>query len=234
MEIKKTTAVVVGMAMLGLVAAVAFLLGRESNRSAAEAPPVATVAPVAVPAAVPLAPTPPPVVPVVPAETPAAKPADVRQKPEAPQAHAAAPSTPGATPAAPASEAAAVKQYFVEVAAIQASGPAGDANEFANHLLTAAMAGDSSGFGSLIHTAEAGMAKARALRVPAACQDYHRKMLGLLGESATMLRTLRSAIQGQDSEALAGIATSATELQSRTEALQADEKALKARFAIDD
>jgi hypothetical protein len=85
--------------------------------------------------------------------------------------------------------------------------------------MSAAMEGDTSGFDKLIHTAEAGVARAQALSVPAPCAGYHREMLSVLGESVQMLRTVKGALGGQDIDALQSLTGKAQALQGRVDHL---------------
>jgi hypothetical protein len=134
------------------------------------------------------------------------------------------------TPAS--SEAAAVRDYFAQMQAIQTVSPTNDTGEFANKLLTASMAGDTSGFDDLVKVAEAGASQARAITPPAACADYHQKLIAMLGESVDMVRTLKRAIATNNSTALTALAASGTSLQARANALEDEAKLIKTRFGL--
>ena len=116
--------------------------------------------------------------------------------------------------------------------AIQSKGLAGDPTEVANKLLASSMAGDSSGFDGLIRAAQSGEDRARALQVPAACAELHRKTLALLHDGTALTRSLQTAIGKQDADALTSLAVSASSLQSRAEALEQEEKAIKTKLGL--
>jgi len=124
-----------------------------------------------------------------------------------------------------------VRAYFAQMAALQ-TGPTGDPTELANKLLASAMGGDPSAFDSFIQTAQDAADKARALSVPAACADYHREMLALLDDGLTLMHALKSAIGKQDTDALAAMASTAADLQRRTEGLEQEGRRIKARFGL--
>jgi hypothetical protein len=125
-----------------------------------------------------------------------------------------------------------VRNYFVQMASIQSAGPTGDPMELANKLLASAAGGDASGFNALIKDVDHGIARAQQLHVPAACQEYHQRVIEMLGESGRMLRTLQSSIAHQDTDGLGALAASATSLQSRADALNAQARQIRARYGL--
>jgi len=144
---------------------------------------------------------------------------------------APAPAPTGAPSILPLGDAAAVRDYFERVAAIQ-EGPAGDPSSVANELLAASIGGDSSGFDKLIQGAENGLAKLRDVQPPAACTEYHKKLTALLGDSLAMLRSLKTALAKQDADGIAGLAAQASALQQRTTDLDADATVIKSRYGL--
>ena len=118
------------------------------------------------------------------------------------------------------------------MSAIQASGLAGDPTEVANKILASSMSGDPSGFDDILRAAEDGESRARAVTPPPPCAEYHARTLILLHDGITLTRSLRSALERQDTSALASLATSASSLQNRTEALQQEERNLKVRYGV--
>ena len=68
--------------------------------------------------------------------------------------------------------------------------------------------------------------------MPAACQDYHQRVLEMLAESGRMLRTLQSSIARQDADGLGALAASATSLQTRAGALNAQARQIRARYGL--
>jgi len=203
-QVTRQVAIGAGVAFVALIAAVAFLLGRESVRS--PPPPVAS-APVA---SAPFATAP------------------VATAPPAPASVAPAP----VRPAAAGPEATAVRDYFTRMQAIDAVDLNGDTGEYANKLLAAAMTGDPSGFDDLLKAEESGAARARAITPPAACAAYHQRLLAMLAESIAMTKGLRTAIASGDTAGLTALAASATSLQSRANALDAEATALKTKYGL--
>jgi hypothetical protein len=239
-HVSKQVLVGAAIAFALLIGAVGFLLGRESRRPrrgaaelaqtmaagdlTAEAPAVAPGGSVARPR---------PSAGAVPAE-----PAEAASQAPGPgggaraAARIATPALPTTAPAIEADPAIEVRDYFVQMASIQSAGPTGDPMELANKLLASAASGDSSGFNALIKDVDNGIARAQQVHVPAACQEYHQRVLEMLGESGRMLRTLQSSIARQDTDGLGALAASATSLQSRADALNAQARQIRARYGL--
>jgi hypothetical protein len=239
--VSKRVAIVAAGIFLALFAAVCFLLGRESSRRRT-LPAVSSPTPDSTAsAAAPVSPAIAAVNPAAPATIAAAPPPMVQLAPAPPPpVRAALPSTPplppigaGGGPAGPdSSEAAAARDYFARMQAIQTISPTNDASELANRLLATAMNGDMSGFDDLVKTAEAGAERARAVTPPACCVEYHRRMLAMLGESVAMVGELKTAIKSNDAAALTALAASGSSLQSRANALEDEARQIKARLGL--
>ena len=240
MQIHKNVVAAVAVAFAGLLAAVFFLLGRESGRR--RSPPVAAlsvasqqVAELPAPAPVALvAPMPTQAPQIVPASMPRA-PAMPATEPRAPAiAIAPLPPLPALErPQAPAaSPEAAARDYFLRMQAIQTVGPSSDTGEFANKLLTSAMSGDSSGFDDLIKVAEAGADRARSITPPSCCVEYHERLIAMLTESVQIVRQLKAAIATNDSGALTRLAASGSSLQTRANALEDEARQIKTRLGL--
>jgi hypothetical protein len=182
MEVRRSVVAGAGVALVALIAAVAFLLGRESMRGPVAPAPVAP-APVAAPAPIP-------------------------------------------------ADAAAVRDYFAEVAKIQSFGATGDASALAQQLLASEMGGDPAGFDALIKGLQDGAERARRLRVPAACADFQKRLLALLDDSDALMRSLRAALTEQDGDALLSFGQKAGDLQTRATALDADGRSIRARYGL--
>jgi len=233
MQVGKSVAIGVGVAFVGLLAMVFFLLGRESNRhqpaqtvevvraaSVPELPPVAAVAPV-----VPVAPDPVPRVapPVrVPAEDPLMKPGELGGNPFDSRGDKAAKPD----------DATAVRNYFIRMDSIQVMADTTDTGEFANKLLASAVSGDMSGFDSIVAQAESSAERARAISPPAVCRSYHEKMLALLGQTLDLVKGLAAAIKRNDMASLAGLSTGANAMQKQVTAVEAEGRALKSKYGI--
>lgn len=237
LDVHLSKQVVVGAAVAFalLIGAVGFLLGRESRRprrSAEAAPAIVAEASMAeVPAGAPRGAMPS-------ARGAIADPAAASSgiAPGAGGARAAArvatPALPTTAPVIEADPAIEVRDYYVQMASIQSAGPTGDPMELANKLLASAAGGDSSGFNALIKDVDNGIARAQQVHVPAACQEYHQRVLEMLGESGRMLRTLQSSIARQDTDGLGALAASATSLQSRADSLNAQARQIRARYGL--
>lgn len=224
MQVTNRVVAAAAIAFLVLFAAVFFLLGRESAHRrvmAAAAPPAAlevgappppaprtTRDPFAEPSPHDPAPVAPPSAPPAVAAPPSAAPGTL-----APSRLAAALPPIGAAPAAN-PEAAAARDYFTRMEAIQTVGPTSDTGEFANKLLAAAMHGDMSGFDELAQVAQAGAARAQAIAPPACCVEYHQQLIAMLTESVAMVQHLKAAIASNDAAALTGLAASGSSLQA--------------------
>jgi hypothetical protein len=241
-HLSKQVIVAAAIAFALLIGVVGFLLGRESRRprrSAEAAPEIVAEASMTEAAASAAGgsmprPRPRPSAGPVPAES--AEAASQVAGPGAGGGRAAAPvATPALPTTAPAIEAdpaIEVRDYFVQMASIQSAGPTGDPMELANKLLASAAGGDSSGFHALIKDVDNGIARAQQVHVPAACQEYHQRVLEMLGESGRMLRTLQSSLARQDTDGLGALAASATSLQSRADALNAQARQIRARYGL--
>lgn len=231
MQVTNRVVVAAALAFLALFAAVCFLLGRESaHRRVAAAASVAPPAALEVAAPAPAAPRttrdpfadPSPNDPV-PARRVAAPPG---------LALATAPLPPlGAGPAA-SPEAAAARDYFARMQAIQTVGPTSDTGEFANKLLASAMNGDMSGFDELAQVAQAGAARAQAISPPACCVEYHQQLVAMLTESVAMIQQIKAAIASGDASALTALAATGSSLQTRATALDDDARQIKARLGL--
>lgn len=223
-----------------LLATVSFLLGRESVRrhpppAAAQAAPEPIA--VAAPTEVPTPPLPSTVMPSAPMPTAAAAPVAADLPRPALALAAMPPPLPPLGAAAPArtqsSAAAAARDYFLRMQAIQTVGPTGDTGEFANKLLTASLSGgDTSGFDDLIRVTEAGADRVRAITPPACCVEYHQRLLAMLAESSAMVRRLKTAITTNDAAALGTLAASGSSLQARATALEDEAHRIKASLGL--
>jgi hypothetical protein len=130
------------------------------------------------------------------------------------------------------SESAEVAAYFQRIKEIQVGESAGSEKEYAGRLLTAAVSGDSSGFANLASSINEAERRARAITPPSPCAAYHETMLGLLGESKTMVAKMKDALDRKDADSLSAVASAAGSLQSRTEALEAEEQRLRRTYAV--
>lgn len=247
MQVSKQVLVGAGIVFLALFGAVFFLLGRESRRphAAAVSPAPAEGMPAEGPPTYAAPPSAPPLPttaqPAITSE-PTTRYGIVESSPRAGIVESSprggvVESDPRALPPSVSvtvggDGAAAVRDYFARMQAIQMYGPTGDTSEFANKLLASSMNGDTAGFDDLIKAAQDGAEKARAITPPAACADYHARMIAMLGESVAMMKQIKTALASGDSGQLAALAASGSSLQNRASALEAEAKQIKARYGL--
>jgi hypothetical protein len=213
MHIPKWLIATAGLLFVGLVAAVAFFIGRETSQ-----PPEAPIA-VAAPAQ----------------EPPSVR--DPAPEPAAPVAEASGGTMSAPAPAVDTSPVSAeararVSAYFTQMDALQSGGPIGDQEAFATMILQGALSGDFAGVDDLVRAAGDAERRAVALQPPAECAEYHRMAMTLLQESRTMMTALRDGLKRNDTNALASVGASAQSMKSRADTLAAAEKALRARFGL--
>ena len=114
----------------------------------------------------------------------------------------------------------AVAAYFERMDVIRSEEGAGDPNVFAMGLIKSGLGGASSGFDRLIDDTERMEKEIRSVVPPTMCQGYHEANLEALAESREMLESLSAAIAARDIGQLEQIARQASLLQRKTEALQ--------------
>lgn len=233
---------------LALFAAMFFLLGRESSRRsrAAAVPVMATPDPAAPDVGVAGAPVSNPIIamqaaapaPVLPGRAAveagaATAPRAAANQPPGVAAISAAPLPPLEPGRAVTSDAvSAGRDYFARMGAIQTFASTNDTGEFANKLLLGTMSGDLSGFDHLLEVMRVGAERARAITPPACCIEYHQRLLGMLEDSTQLLGRLKTAIQNSDAAAMTSLATSASSLQNRADALDEEARRIKSRLGL--
>ncbi len=198
MQVGKPVVIGVGVAFVAMIAAICFLLGRESAHHGR-------------------------VISTTSRETPSEAPRELATAPEAPPPPSVVPSSPAIPSSAPAvraesqQDSTAVRDYFIVMDGIQAFTGESDVGAYSNTLLAGAMNGDMSGFDHVLELAKDGAAKARAISPPAACRAYHDKMLALLSDGIDMLRRLIDAMKTKDPSALGDLASSGNALKARVQ-----------------
>lgn len=127
----------------------------------------------------------------------------------------------------------AVVDYFRRIAQIQTQGDEGsNPRDYAQGVLTAALQGDASGFDKLARAVADADRSLKAMTPPPPCAGYHRALLSVLAENRTLLSKLRNALAKKDPQGLSEIAGYASTLQERTQALEREEAALKAKYGL--
>ena len=231
----------------GSLLAVAFLLGRASGSATFPAPPAGAPAMsvVASPgsdarAPVPTAPAPAPVdapvrplADVSPAPAPVPPPPAPQPRDPFPEAARPAPVAGGAGGTRSEPEAVAVAAYLDAVDRAQPGATGASPEGIANELAAALANGDTSGLDGMIRDTEGTRERLAGLRPPAACAAHQRESLGSLDDALEVLRSLKAAMESPEPAAgLAGVASRATALRSRAEALQREETALRERYGL--
>lgn len=157
----------------------------------------------------------------------------------APGMLAAAPTTTGALPNAGDSPAAvdpasaAVARYLADVDQIQPASLNGSPESVATEMATALARGDTSGLDAMIRQTEAAKERLVAVRPPAPCTVHYQKSLESLDDAVEMLRALKRSMQSADPVAgLASVQARASILQTRAEALQSEDRALRQRYGL--
>lgn len=246
-RIPRGVLIALGGALLVSLAALAFLVGRQSAHKEPPSPPPAVAAAAPVPAEAPdegAATVEPP----SPVETPAVEiaPIEPGETPEAggwtlPQPTAtlatpppeAAPSAPAPTPDTSFRDE--VARYFEEAESIQSRAKYwSDPQALAKALMDQAGKGDSSGFDKLIDANRRVRDELRGLHVPAPCAEHHRLTQGLVEEGLSLLEGVRgSALNpSQDTSALNAFATAGRELEARAKEVDALGARIKQQFGI--
>lgn len=151
---------------------------------------------------------------------------------------AAAPSTDarptaGDSPAATDPASAAVARYFADVDQIEPASLNGSPESVATEMAMALARGDTSGLDAMIRQTEAAKERLAAVRPPAPCAVHYQKTLESLDDAVEMLRALKSSMQSPDPVAgLASVQARAGILQTRAEALQNEDRALRQRYGL--
>jgi hypothetical protein len=128
---------------------------------------------------------------------------------------------------------AAVVAYFDTVDHIQPGAMSGEADGIAHEMAAALANGDTSGLDKMIRQIEAAKVSFAAVTPPAPCAAFHRESLASLDDGLEMLRSLKGAMESSEPVAqLASVATRATALRSRADALQNEELALRQRYGL--
>lgn len=139
----------------------------------------------------------------------------------------------GSAPCAIDPASAAVAKYLDAVDQIQPANVSGGAESIAGEMAAALARGDTSGLNGMIRDSEAARERLAALRPPEACAAHHRETLGSLDDALEMLRSLKSAMESPDpAAALANVASRASTLRTRAEALQNEDRALRQRYGL--
>ena len=114
-----------------------------------------------------------------------------------------------------------VVAYFQRVDEIRSSNAAADPNAFAMDLVKATMKGSTDGFDELIDDTKRMRSEMAAIEPPIECQAYHRESLTALDDSQKVLETMKNAITSGNIQALTQITQQAGVLQSKAKTLEA-------------
>ena len=222
-----TLAVALGLALM----AIAFLLGRESQRGTP-----AALAPTAGPAGVvpgAAAPAPaegdPPPEQTVPESGPGSAAAPFSAVPEA-----ATPATAGPASAPDDAVRARVARYFADVEAMQqaSKGWSGEPQAAAQQMLREAVSGNTEGFRSMGDATRKLAEQLRALPAPEPCVPHQQKTLEVLDLAGRVLDKMRSGLESGDMGALGAMANDGQELERRTREVDALAASIKKRYGL--
>ncbi len=143
------------------------------------------------------------------------------------------PTTPGDLAAATDPVAAAVARYLADVDQIQPANLNGSPESVAAEMAGSLARGDTSGLDAMIRQTESARERLAAVRPPAPCAAHYEKSLESLEDALGMLRALKSSMQSSDPVAgLAAVSARASILQTRAEALQNEDRALRLRYGL--
>ncbi|HYN43560.1 MAG TPA: hypothetical protein VE129_17415 [Thermoanaerobaculia bacterium] len=155
------------------------------------------------------------------------------QMPAAAPLATGAPSIAGDSPAAIDPASAAVAKYLADVDQIQPANLNGSPESVATEMATALARGDTSSLDAMIRQTEAAKERLAAVRPPAPCAVHYQKSLESLDDAVEMLRALKSSMQSPDPvSGLASVQARASILQTRAEALQNEDRALRQRYGL--
>ncbi len=131
------------------------------------------------------------------------------------------PDSPNPSTNAPADDSEAkVSAYFQEIDSIRSGQAAGDPDQFAMGLITAALAGSTSGFDQLIADTTRLETETRRVVPPASCEGYHRASLAALADARELLEDLQTAVARRDIQRLTTMAQQAQAMQQRAQAMK--------------
>jgi hypothetical protein len=128
------------------------------------------------------------------------------------------PNVPGDTRPSP--QEMSVEAYFQEVDLIHSEEGAGDPNAFAMDLIKGGLGGATSGFDQLIADTKQMEREMQSLTPPATCEAYHEASIEALVESRDMIERMKRAIVGRDLEQLNAIALQSKVLQKKAQAMK--------------
>jgi hypothetical protein len=158
---------------------------------------------------------------------------DSSEAPAPPPPATSGPPIAGNLPASIDPVSAAVAQYLAVVDQIQPANLSGSPESVATEMATALARGDTSGLDAMIRQTEAAKERLAAVRPPAPCAVHYQKSLESLDDAVEMLRALKSSMQSPDPVAgLASVQARASILQTRAEALQSEDRALRQRYGL--
>ena len=210
---------VAAVAVLGIV----FLLGRETARNAQPGPrPEAGTGADPAPALGPQAPVPQADLPALAGLVPAS----------APLAPApAAPAPPAAVPPANHAERDAVAAYFKAVDRLQPE-QKGDPESVAQQIAAGVSKGDTSGLDGMDQQARAARSRMASLTPPPSCAAFHQESLALMDAGQELMLGLKKAMATPDAAQMGELSDRANALKARTEALRAQEAAIRRQFGL--
>lgn len=122
----------------------------------------------------------------------------------------------------------AVSAYFQQVDLIRSNEGTGDPQSFAMSLIKSGIDGSTSGFDRLIADSARMEQELQRLTPPPSCERYHQASVEALVEGREMLEGMKNAIVARDIEQLKAIAQQAANLQAKAEALSEMQEQIRA------
>lgn len=126
----------------------------------------------------------------------------------------------------------AVAAYFRALDQIQPEQFSGDAQSMAQEMAAAMAKGDTSGLDKLLKQAQATKGRLTSISVPPPCAHHHRESLNSLEDGLSLLQSIKQALGNSDPGALMSMATQATAMKKRAEALQGEEQRLREFYGV--
>lgn len=241
-EMPKHLVVLLVSALVVCLVGLAYLIGRESGRSATPAPSESAVTPLVEETAA----SSPPTTPAArePSEAvPAGAPTSAGSAPD-PLSTTAPPRREGdtRTPMREAPRAGqasqqrdAVDRYFREIEAIDVGrgSVADDPEAMAMAILSQATSGDTSVFDELADNQRAALRRLRAIRAPNPCREHHRQSITLLEQSVRLLDRVKRGLADGNIGALSELSSEAERLKREAEQVESLVAGIKQQFDIE-
>lgn len=122
----------------------------------------------------------------------------------------------------------AVNAYFQRVDLVHSAAGAGDPNSFAMGMIKAGLGGSTAGFDRLAADSKRMEQELKSIPPPPECERYHQASLESLVEGRELLERMKTAIVSRDIAELKEISQDAAELQAKADELAEMQKQIRA------